>query len=63
MYQKIYLSILPKAFSIDVEKALYGSIELAKWAGVPADEILDTDEKAYAYFVGNNDTKEKEKTA
>ena len=59
----IYLSILPKAFSIDVEKALYGSIELAKWAGVPADEILDTDEKAYAYFVGNNDTKEKEKTA
>ena len=46
-----FLSILEKAFSPDIDEALNGSVELAKSLGVDEDEILDTKEKAFAYFL------------
>lgn len=46
-----FLSILEKAFSPDINVALDGSIELAKACGVDENEILDTKEKAFAYFL------------
>lgn len=46
-----FLSILENAFSPDINVVLDGSIELAKSLGVDADEILDTKEKAFAYFL------------
>ena len=46
-----FLSILDMAFSPNVEEALNGSIELAKLCGVDEHEILDTKEKALAYFL------------
>lgn len=46
-----FLSILEKAFSPDINVALNGSVELAKACGVDANEILDTKEKAFAYFL------------
>ena len=45
-----YVEILDRAFSPNVEAALDGSIELALALNVPVDEILDTADKAYAYF-------------
>ncbi|MFC6009451.1 hypothetical protein [Nocardia lasii] len=46
-----YLGLLERAFSPDVQVALTGSIELALGLGVTAEEILDSDEKALAYFL------------
>lgn len=46
-----FISILEKAFSPDINAALEGSIELAKSLGVDEDEIIDTKEKAFAYFL------------
>ncbi|MGW5454043.1 hypothetical protein [Nocardia sp. NPDC003979] len=46
-----YLGLLERAFSPDVQVALTGSIQLAVELGVAADEILDSDEKALAYFL------------
>lgn len=46
-----FLSILEKTFSPDINVALDGSIELAKACGVDENEILDTKEKAFAYFL------------
>lgn len=48
---KEFISILDKAFSPNIENALNGSIKLAKICGVDEDEILDTKEKAMAYFL------------
>lgn len=46
-----YLGLLERAFSPDVEIALFGSAELARGVGVAADEILDSEEKVQAYFL------------
>lgn len=46
-----FLQILDRAFSVDIEETLNGSIELAKACGVSEDEILDTKEKAYSFFL------------
>ncbi|MEV0434884.1 hypothetical protein [Nocardia sp. NPDC050413] len=46
-----YLGLLARAFSPDIQVALTGSIQLAVELGVAADEILDSDEKALAYFL------------
>lgn len=46
-----YLGLLERAFSPDVQVAFFGSVELARGFGVPADEILDSEEKVHAYFL------------
>lgn len=46
-----YLGLLERAFSPDVQVALFGSVELARGFGVAADEILDSEEKVLAYFL------------
>ncbi|YCH07403.1 hypothetical protein ACTAQJ_20320 [Arthrobacter sp. alpha11c] len=46
-----YLGLLERAFSPDMEVALIGSVELARGLDVPADEILDSNEKINAYFL------------
>ncbi|WP_426765029.1 hypothetical protein ACP3TD_01550 [Pseudarthrobacter sp. 1G09] len=46
-----YLGLLERAFSPDMQVALIGSVELARGLHVPADEILDSDEKVLAYFL------------
>lgn len=46
-----YLGLIERAFSPDVEIALSGSVELARGLGLPADEILESDEKILAYFL------------
>lgn len=46
-----YLGLLERAFSPDVEAALFGSVELARGVGVASDEILDSEEKVIAYFL------------
>ncbi len=46
-----YLGLLERAFSPDMQIALLGSAELARRFGVPAGEILDSDEKIQAYFL------------
>ena len=48
---KQYMDILDRAFSPDIQAAFSGSVELAKEMGVPTDEILDTREKVFAYFL------------
>ena len=51
---KHYMAILERAFSPDVRAAFNGSVALAKEVGVPVNEILDTKEKVFAYFVDIN---------
>lgn len=46
-----YLTVLERAFSPDLQLALLGSIELARELGVPTEEILDTKDKTYSYFL------------
>lgn len=46
-----YLGLLERAFSPDMQLALSGSVELARSMDVPADEILDSEEKVFAYFL------------
>ncbi|WP_247048221.1 hypothetical protein [Arthrobacter rhizosphaerae] len=46
-----YLGLLERAFSPDVEIALFGSAELARGVGVAANEILDSEDKVHAYFL------------
>ena len=48
---KLFMGILDKAFSPDVRLAFSGSVELAKYVGVPCDEILDSKEKVVSYFM------------
>ena len=50
-YMKVFLKLTEEAFSLDPIIAFSGSIELAKSLGVPTDEILDTKEKVFAYFM------------
>ena len=45
------VSLLSLAFAPDVKGAFDGSISLAKAMGVPDDEILDSPEKLFAFFV------------
>lgn len=46
-----YFGLLERAFSPDMQTALLGSAELARQLGVPAGEILDSEEKIHAYFL------------
>ncbi|QEO09493.1 hypothetical protein [Protaetiibacter larvae] len=46
-----YFEILERAFSPDVEAALVGSAELARAVGVPAGEVLDSEQKVRSYFL------------
>lgn len=46
-----YLDLLEQAFDPDPATALLGSIELARSAGVPTEEILDSQEKSMSYFL------------
>ncbi|WDF34006.1 hypothetical protein PTW37_03505 [Arthrobacter agilis] len=46
-----YVGLLERAFSPDMQIALLGSAELARQLGVPAEEILDSEEKIHAYFL------------
>ena len=46
-----YLAVLERAFDPDIQLAFLGSVELATELGVPAKEILDTNDKALAYFL------------
>ena len=46
-----YVDVLAVAFVPDVLQALQGSAKLAKTMGVPTEEILDTREKVFSYFV------------
>ena len=48
---EVYVDLVSRAFSPDVETALNGSMNLAKSMGVPTEEILDSKEKIAAYFV------------
>ena len=46
-----YMELLTSAFAPDVEKALDGSVALAKYVGVPDEEILDCYDKIANYFL------------
>lgn len=46
-----YIEILTYAFNPDVEKALDGSVALAKRLGVPSEEILDSYDGIVTYFL------------
>jgi len=46
-----YMELLVSAFNPDVEKALDGSVTLAKYMGVSEDEILDDYNKIVSYFM------------
>ena len=46
-----YLAVLERAFDPDIQLAFLGSVELAVEMGVPTEEILDTNDKALAYFL------------
>lgn len=45
-----YLDVLDRAFSPDPAVAFLGSIELVQQLGVPADEVLDSEQKILDYF-------------
>ena len=47
----LFVSLLEKAFSPDIRIAFEGSIQLAKEMGVPTEEIIDSKEKLYSYFM------------
>lgn len=46
-----YLAVLERAFSPDVEATLLGSVDLALALGVASEDVLDSDEKVFAYFL------------
>jgi hypothetical protein len=46
-----YLTVLEYAFSPDIEVSLRGSVQLALALGVASDDVLDSDQKALAYFL------------
>lgn len=46
-----YMELLAAAFDPEVEKALDGSVALAKYMGVPDSEILDSYDKIASYFL------------
>lgn len=48
---EVYVDLVSRAFSPDVETALNGSVNLAKIMSVPTEEILDSKEKIVAYFM------------
>lgn len=47
-----YIDLLDRAFSPDVKVALAGSVSLALELGVTSEEVLDSEEKTLAYFLG-----------
>ena len=44
------MQILEKLYSTNVQEIFEGSIEMAKFYGIPNDEILDSKEKINNYF-------------
>lgn len=47
----VYLEVLDQAFSPDRDIALPGSVKLARSLGVAGEDVLDSEEKAVAYFI------------
>ena len=48
---QVFMDILDRAFAPDIRVAFNGSVELAKELGVPTEEILDSKEKVFSYFL------------
>lgn len=48
---KLFMDILERAFAPNISEAFEGSVALAKEMGVPTEEILDTKEKVFSYFM------------
>lgn len=48
---RLFMDILERAFAPDISEAFEGSVALAKEMGVPTEEILDTKEKVFSYFM------------
>lgn len=46
----VYLTLVSDAFVPDIKEAFNSSIKLARYCGVPSEEILDTYEKVRSYF-------------
>ena len=46
----LYMEILEKLYSTNVQEIFEGSIEIAKFYGIPNDEILDSKGKIDSYF-------------
>lgn len=46
----VYMKLLDNAFNCDIERALKGSVELAKQMGVPTDELLTNYQEIATYF-------------
>lgn len=46
-----YMLILEKLYSVDYMQAFKGSCEMAKFCGVPTEEILDSKESIADYFL------------
>lgn len=46
-----YVAVLERAFSPDLEIALLGSVDLALTLGVLADDVLDSEQKTFMYFL------------
>lgn len=46
-----FMSLVDAAFSPDIVKALNGSVQMARALEVPENEILDTQEKRWTYFM------------
>ena len=46
----LYMQILEKLYSTDVQEIFEGSIKMAEFYGIPSDEILDSKEKIDNYF-------------
>ena len=49
-----YEKILKKAFSEDPKEAFEGSVELARYSGVPEDQILKSKEEIDQFFTGKS---------
>lgn len=46
-----YYALLESAFAMDCREALEGSIKLALYVGVPADQVLKNRQEIDAYFL------------
>ncbi len=47
----LFMNLLERAFAPDIRIAFEGSVELALEMGVPTEEILDSREKVFSYFL------------
>lgn len=45
------MEILEQLYSVDINVAFEGSVKLAKYYGIPDEEILDSKKKLVSYFM------------